>query len=167
MFPTSRVHFAPAAALLAALAVACSDATGSENSPLAGLTQKTAADSVGNPVPGEPPAPTPGTFHGNVLGACASSCTGDTLATSPRASGVAVKAYKVTGGTASDPTLGSAEATVTTGSDGKFQFPQLSGGEYVVTFTPPSSSAYRGVWVTAHTSDQSDDRPWWVVLPRK
>ncbi|NUQ12035.1 MAG: hypothetical protein HUU26_06880 [Gemmatimonadaceae bacterium] len=78
-----------------------------------------------------------------------------------------VRAYPVTGGTPASPKLGAVEATVTTGADGKFQFPQLSGGEYVVTFTPPASTPYAGVWVTAFTSAQSDDWPWWVILPFK
>lgn len=155
--------------LLAAaiLAMACSDSTGSNSSPLDGLAQRTGSDSIGNPLPGEPTAPTPGTFRGFVLGPCGSACTGDTLATSPRVSGAVIKAYPVTGGSPANPTLGPMEATVTTGSDGKFQLPPLAGGEYVVTIEPPSSSPYSGVWVTAFTSSQSDDYPWWVILPYK
>ena len=45
----------------AGLAVACSDGpTESEDSPLAGLAQRDAADSVGNPLPPPPANPTPG-----------------------------------------------------------------------------------------------------------
>ena len=161
-------RFLLALALLAGLTLACSDdPTGSNNSPLDGLAQRAGSDSLGNPLPEEPSTPTPGTFRGQVLAPCGNSCTGDTLATAPRVSGVVVKAYPVTGGTQASPTLGAVAATVTTGSDGKFQLPELAGGEYVVTFTPPSSSAYSGVWVTAHTSTQSDDYPWWVILPLK
>lgn len=157
-----------ATVLLAGLTLACSDTTGTEGSPLDGLAQRTGSDSVGNPLPPEPSTPSPGTFRGTVLAPCVgTSCTGDTLATSPRVSGVVIRAYRVTGGTQANPTLGAMEATVTTGSDGKFQLPQLAGGEYVVTFTPPLSSAYSGVWVNAYTSAQSDDWPWWVILPYK
>jgi hypothetical protein len=156
-----------ALAAIAAFALACSDdPTGTDNSPLAGLTQREGGDSVGNPLPPEPTNPTPGSFHGTVLGQAEPGSV-DTLANAPRISGVVVKAFPVTGGTQAMPTLGPVEATVTTGADGKFQLPELSGGEYVVTFTPPSSSIYGGVWVTAFTSAQSNDHPWWVVLWKK
>jgi hypothetical protein len=73
----------------------------------------------------------------------------------------------VTGGTEAVPTLGPAAATVTTGADGKFELPTLAGGTYVVTFNPPASSIYGGVWVTAATSATSNDWPWWVILWKK
>ncbi len=166
MLRTAR--FGLSLALLAGLTIACSDdPTGPEQNPLSGLSLRTANDSLGNPLPPAPATPTPGVFRGFVLAPCAGSCTGDTLATSPRISGVVVKAYQITGGSAANPTLGPVAATVTTGNDGTFTLPQLAGGEYVVTFTPPSSSNYAGVWVTAHTSTQSDDYPWWVILPIK
>ena len=66
-----------------------------------------------------------------------------------------------------DPTLGAAAATVTTGTHGKFQLPTLAGGTYVVTFTPPATSIYGGVWVTAATSANSNEHPWWVILWKK
>jgi hypothetical protein len=160
----ARASFA--VTVVAALAVACSDPTGSENSPLAGLAVRAGTDSVGNQPPPQPTTPTPGSFHGTVLGA-STGTGGDTLLTAPRIAGVVVTAYPVTGGTPAAPTLGSAEATVTTGADGKFQLPQLDGGEYVVTFNPPSGSIYGGVWVTAWTSSMSNDHPWWVVLWKK
>lgn len=155
--------------LMAATLVACSDdPTGTGNSPLAGLSQREGADSVGNPLPPEPTTPTPGSFHGTVLGPSEPGAGNDSLATAPRVSGVVVTAYPVTGGTPGSPTLGAAEATVTTGADGKFQLPTLAGGEYVVTFNPPASSIYGGVWVSqAFTSAQSNDWPWWVVLWKK
>jgi hypothetical protein len=157
-----------ALALSAGLLVACSDddPTGTENSPLAGLSGREGSDSIGNPLPPEPTNPTPGSFHGTVLGPADPSQGGDTLATAPRVSGVVVTAYPLLGGTPGDPQLGQAEATVTTGADGKFQLPELSGGEYVVTFRPPSSSNYGGVWIRAFTSAQSNEWPWWVVLSK-
>ena len=154
-------------ALSSALTVACSDSpTATENSPLAGLAQRDGKDSVGNPLPPPPTNPTPGSFHGTVLGPSAPGSGNDSLATAPRVSGVVVTAYPITGGTQADPDLGPAEKSVTTGSDGKFAL-TLAGGDYVVTFTPPASSIYGGVWVTAATSATSNDHPWWVILWRK
>ena len=162
----------PAFALLLAvtsgLTIACSDddPTGPENDPLAGLSQRTGTDSVGNPLPPAPATPVAGGFHGTVLGPSTPGSTGDTLATAPRISGVVVRAYKVTGGSQAEPELGPVEQTVTTAADGKFAL-TLSGGNYVVTFTPPESSIYGGVWVTASTSATSNQWPWWVILWRK
>ncbi len=154
--------------LTAGLAVACSDdPTGSETSPIAGLAQREGSDSTGNPLPPPPTNPTPGSFHGTVLGPSAPGSGGDTLATAPRVADVVVKAFPVTGGTQAEPTLGPVAASVTTGADGKFQLPTLAGGTYVVTFTPPSNSIYGGVWVTAATSATSNDWQWWVVLWKK
>jgi hypothetical protein len=146
------------------LAIACSDGTTeTEESPLAGLAQRDGKDSVGNPLPPPPSTPTPGGFHGTVLGPSEPGGVIDTLATAPRVAGVVVKAHKVIGGTQAEPELGPAEQTVTTGADGRFAL-TLSGGNYVVTFTPPASSIYGGVWVTASTSANSNDWPWWVIL---
>src|SRR6185503_8915143 len=102
----------PAFALLIALtsgfAIACSDndPTGTENDPLAGLSQRAGQDSTGNPLPPAPNTPVAGGFHGTVLGPSTPGSGGDTLATAPRISGVVVKAFKVTGGTQADPELG-------------------------------------------------------------
>jgi hypothetical protein len=80
--------------------------------------------------------------------------------------GVVVTAYPKLSSSA-DPDLGPAAASVVTGSDGKFQLPTLSGGEYVVTFNPASGSPYGGVWVTATAHSGSSTFPWWVVLWKK
>lgn len=157
-------------ALATGVLVACSSdsPTGTTDTPLAGLSAREGNDSIGNPLPPQPANPTPGSFHGTVLGQSESGATGDTLATAARVADVVVTAYPVTGGTVANPTLGAAEASVTTGADGKFQLPELAGGEYVVTFNPPASSIYGGVWVSqAFTSAQSNDLPWWVVLWKK
>lgn len=166
MKPFSGRAFALILALTSGLAVACSDddPTGTEESPLAGLAQRDGRDSVGNPLPPPPLSPIAGGFHGTVLGP--STGTGDTLASAPRIAGVVVKAHKVIGGTQADPELGPVEKSATTGADGKFAL-TLSGGEYVVTFTPPANSIYGGVWVTASTSATSNDWPWWVILWKK
>ena len=156
-----------ALALSSALFVACSDSpTETENSPLAGLAQRDGKDSIGNPLPTPPANPTPGSFHGTVLGPSEPGSGNDSLATAPRVSGVVVTAYPITGGTQADPDLGAAEKSVTTGADGKFAL-TLSGGDYVVTFNPPASSIYGGVWVTSATSATSNDHPWWVILWKK
>ena len=158
--------FALIFALTSGLAVACSDnPTETEESPLAGLAQRDGRDSVGNPLPPPPLSPIAGGFHGTVLGPSTGG-TGDTLASAPRIAGVVVKAHKVIGGTEAEPELGPVEKSATTGADGKFAL-TLSGGEYVVTFTPPANSIYGGVWVTASTSATSNDWPWWVILWKK
>ena len=156
-----------ALALASTLTVACSDSpTETEESPLVGLAQRDGKDSVGNPLPPPPTNPTPGSFHGTVLGPSTPGSGNDTLATAPRVSGFVVTAYPITGGTQADPDLGTAEKSVTTGADGKFAL-TLAGGDYVVTFTPPATGIYGGVWVTAATSPTSNDHPWWVILWKK
>jgi hypothetical protein len=163
----SGLAFILTVSLTSGFAVACSDGpTETDDSPLAGLSQRDGGDSVGNPLPPPPTNPTPGSFHGTVLGPSEPGTGGDTLATAPRVSGVVVTAYPVTGGSQADPDLGQAEKSVTTGADGKFAL-TLSGGNYVVTFNPPSSGIYGGVWVTASTSATSNDHPWWVILWKK
>lgn len=163
----ARPTFLLTFSLLAGLFAACSDnPTEPEESPLAGLAQRDGRDSVGNPLPPPPSNPTPGSIHGTVLGPSQPGGGNDTLATAPRVSGVVVKAFKVIGGSQADPELGTAEQSVTTGADGKFSL-TLSGGDYVVTFTPPASSIYGGVWVTGATSLTSNEWPWWVILWEK
>jgi hypothetical protein len=56
---------------------------------------------------------------------------------------------------------------VLTDANGHFQLPTLAGGDYVVAFSPPEGSNYRGVWATATVSNHSADYPWWVVLSLK
>lgn len=159
-----RAVLALGAALVFAAACSSDDTTGPTTSPLAGLAQAAAHDSMNAPAPSG--AAASGFFRGTVLGPSTPGQGGDTLATAPRVSGAVVTAYLMISG-GSNPDLGAAAATVTTGADGKFVLPTLAGGTYVVTITPPSSSIYSGVWVTATTSATSDDNGWWVVLPKK
>jgi hypothetical protein len=164
MFSTKAIF---TMALLAAFAACGSDdPTGSPSSPLNGLSQTEGRDSTGTSVPSPPPNATPGYFRGTVLGASTPGSGGDTLATAPRVAGVTVTAYPRLS-TDPIPDVGAAVATVVTGADGKFQLPTLPGGEYVVTFTPPTSSIYSGVWVTTTAHSGSSEWPWWVVLPKK
>jgi hypothetical protein len=180
----ARPTFLLTLSLIAGLAVACSDdPTGPDDgSPLDGLIAQAGRDSVGNPVPPPPtnpgnhpdtanypppPAnPVAGGFHGTVLGPSTPGQGVDTLATAPRVAGVVVSAYKILGGTTAEPDLGPVEQSVTTGADGKFAL-SLSGGHYLVTFTPPANGIYGGVWVTSTTSANSNDWPWWVILWKK
>lgn len=156
--------------LLAVLSiVACESATdGSPRSPLAGLTQSAARDSAGTSIPtGTAGTTGDGFARGTVIGPSAPGAGNDSLNTAPRIAGVRVAAYKVLGGTAANPVLGAEAAAVVTGTDGKFTLPTLPGGEYRVTFTPPSTSVYAGVWVTGALHSGSSTHPWWVTLPRK
>jgi hypothetical protein len=116
--------------------------------------------------PPPPSNPVAGGFRGTVLGPSVPGQGGDTLATSPRISGVVVSAFKILGGTTAEPDLGPVEQSVTTGADGTFAL-NLTGGHYLVTFTPPANSIYGGVWVTSMTSATSNEWPWWVILWKK
>jgi hypothetical protein len=160
--------FALVLAITTGFAIACSDdpTEPANDDPLAGLAQRDGRDSTGNPLPAPPSTPVAGGFHGTVLGPSTPGQGNDTLATAPRIEGVVVKAFKIVGGTQAEPELGPVEQAVTTGADGKFAL-TLSGGDYVVTFTPPSNSIYGGVWVTASTSTTSNEWPWWVILWKK
>lgn len=157
---------AAAIALAGMVSMACSDSpTQPAASPIAGLASATTKDSSGTAVPQPPASSTPGTFHGTVIGKSVAG-GGDTLATAPRLAGVKVTAYPTTNAGAANPTLGAAAASVTTGADGQFALPELPGGAYVVTFTPPAGSGYSGQWVTATAYSGSGVYPWWVVLGR-
>ena len=141
---------APSLVLLASLLVACdeNDPTRSGSSPLSGLSQAPGKDSTGSPPPPPPAIPTPGYFHGTVLGPSAPGAGNDSVATAPRVAGVVVTVYPRISSSSATPDVGPAAATVVTGADGKFQLPTIAGGEYVVTFNPPAGSPYGGVWVT-------------------
>lgn len=159
---TSRLSTLLFAALTLSFA-ACADApTDSDSSPLAGLTAASVSDSAGN----APPLGTtgPGTFHGTVLGPSPVGSGGDTLATAPRVVGARVAAFPFLGMSGETPQLGPEEAAVVTDANGRFELPQLAGGEYVVTITPPAASIYGGVWSTATAHPTSNEHPWWVVL---
>jgi hypothetical protein len=164
------------ALLATALLSACgSDGpTDPEADPLRGLRGATASDSAGTTTvtqdtaratPGPLPdslTAGPGYFHGVVRGS--GGTTGpDTLATSLRIKDVQVVAYPWR----ADGSLGPAAATTTTNERGEWQLATVPGGAYKVTFTPPVSSPYAGVWVTATAHPHSHDWPWWVTLPRR
>ena len=169
------VKTALAAVCVASLAIACVEKTVTpvDPSPLTGLQRAESTDSTGAPPPDSITAPptdpaSPGSVHGTVLGPSAPGAGNDSLNTAPRIAGVKVTAYPRVPPTTQDTIgIGPAAATVTTGTDGKFQLPTLPGGEYLVTFVPPEGSIYGGVWVSTSINDRSDEWPWWIVLWKK
>ncbi|HYD53180.1 MAG TPA: carboxypeptidase-like regulatory domain-containing protein [Gemmatimonadaceae bacterium] len=147
--------------ILAAAAAACGgESAAPEPDPLDGLRNTVARDSAGNAPPAQSVAG-PGHFRGTVR---ASEWTGgpDTLANSVRIAGVRVIAYQ----RRADGSAGAQAASTTTDARGEWQLPTLPGGEYVVTFTPPESAGFQGVWTIATAHPKSHEWPWWVTLPR-
>lgn len=158
----------------AAAALVITVACGSDNSatgpktttPLTGLVAGATNDS--NPVTSPPANPTPGSFHGTVMGHSPFPAGTDTLSSLPRMVGARLTAYAHSQPTATDTLgVGAQVASVTTDANGQFHFPALPGGLYLVTITPPAGTQYQGVWVAAVAHAHSDDYPWWVVLPLK
>lgn len=166
MYSRSRlIALAFGGALVLLTACESNGPTDASRSPLAGLARTTGMDSTGN----APPPATDlqdGYFRGRVLGASAPGAGDDSLETAPRLAGVTVHVYPRVNGDESNPELGPAIATMVTDANGDFETPVLTGGAYVVTFTPPESSEYSGVWVSAVAHSGSHEYPWWVVLPK-
>jgi hypothetical protein len=159
----TRIVVSALALAAATLVASCgSDApTDPQRNVLAGLELAESNDTVPTVPPPQAP-PTPGFIHGFVLG----FGTGpDTMATAPRLADVVVTAYPLLGWTGNTPQLGSAVAVRNTDATGHFEFSTLAGGEYVVTFVPPPSSAYRGSYVTTRIHSGSSEGTWWVFLP--
>jgi len=152
--------------IAAACATTDSVGPGPNPSPLAGLVAGATNDS--NPVTSPPPQPTPGSFHGTVMGHSTLPPGTDTLSQLPRIAGARLTAYSHVPPTDSDTLgVGSEVASVTTDANGQFQFPTLPGALYIVTIAPPAGSKYQGVWVAAIAHAHSADYAWWVVLPLK
>ena len=146
-------------------AAACSDkpTTPIDPSPLTGLSRGESNDTIGT-VPPPPAQATPGSFHGYVLG----PGTGpDTMATAPRLEGITVTIYPYSGYVGNQPNVGDAVATMVTDANGWFESPVVDGGEYAVSFVPPASSIYRGMYVTTTIHAGSSGGNWWIILPRK
>jgi hypothetical protein len=160
-----------------ALVAACTEGTPTEGdqSPLAGLARSAASDSAGNAPPGTAPDTAqaipglpdslnagPGYFRGIVRSS--ESVQGpDTLADSKRLADVKVVAYP----RQANGEPGAQAASVITNAQGEWQLPALPSGNYIVTFTPPASSAYQGIWVIATAHPRSHEWPWWVTLPKR
>ena len=152
---------------IAAGVVACSDTPTGSNLPsaLSGLSEASIHDSTGT----TPPAPGNGSgqVHGTVLAPSVPGSGNDSLETAPRIAGAIIKAYPVT---SSNPlTLADPVASVTTDAEGRFELPELPGGEYVVTVEPPAQAAqtYHGQWLRGPIGTNSGDYPWWVVLAKR
>lgn len=109
-----------------------------------------------------PTNPTPGRFHGFVIG---HGTFPDTMATAPRLANVRVTIYPHLGWQGDVPTIGAEAGSVTTDANGAFQAPTLPGGDYVVTFVPPQGSVYGGTYVRTTVHAGSDEGNWWVILP--
>lgn len=157
-----------AIAYFVSLGVACAD-SGPElidDSPLAGLTRVTSADSGLTPAP--PAGVTPGYFRGTVRGY--SNANGpDTMSTAVLLPNVRVTAYPRLVSSTDTLGVGPAAGTTLTSSAGEWQLPTMPGGEYVVTFNPqaPQDTQYRGVWTVATAHAQSHEGPWHIMLPPK
>ena len=161
---------APLLIVLAGALAACSDngPTDAGESPIDGLRQVAANDSTGSPPPDDTSSSaTPGTFRGTVLAPSEPGGGNDTLATAQRIAGVTVTAYPRNFSSSDPYAVGPAAGTLVTGTDGMFQFTDLPGGEYIVTFVPPANSPYNGAWTTATAHERSGEHPWWVVLSFK
>lgn len=152
----------------AAVYAGCESPTRVPQLELQGLTQATATDSAGSPVPPGTAEATPGYIRGVVRSSELTRPNGpDTLVNSVRVAGVRVAALPVTDLSTSPPTTGAVAAEVTTNANGEFVLPQLEGGPYVVTFTPPAGSPYQGVWVMVTIDSKTADHAWWVTLFKK
>jgi hypothetical protein len=151
--------------LAAVICAGCESPTRAPQLDLKGLRQATPTDSAGSPVPPGTTEATPGYIRGVVRSSELKQPTGpDTLVNSVRLAGVRVAALPVTDPSTSPPATGAVAAEVTTNANGEFTLPQLPGGAYVVTFTPPAGSDYQGVWTMTTINSRTADYPWWVTL---
>lgn len=161
------MRLASLALTVAAVAlVACSDkTTGVANKPLAGLSLSETNDTTVSPPPDTSTwTPQPGSFHGVVFHPGAGP---DTIGTAIRVANVAIVVYPQTGWNGSEPQLGDPVASFSSNANGEFQAPTIDGGPYIVTFTPPADSPYRGVYVQALVYNESNSGQWWISLPSK
>ena len=149
----------------AAMIGACSDSPTSvaDPSPLAGLTKAARNDTAPTPPTTTEPL-APGSFHGTIYGYAPGP---DTLKNSERLSGVKVTAYPRLRSTTDTLGVGAATASATTNANGDFQLPTMPGGEYVITFNPPTGSKYRGGWTVATAFAESNAHAWWIMLAMK
>lgn len=155
------VSFAAAVSLIA-IGACASDPVAAPISPLSGMSQSSSNDTVVTPP--NPSQPTPGSFHGNIIGRGPGT---DTIGTGVKIAGAKITVYPFLGYEGNEPKLGAAVAEFTSASDGTFQSPQIAGGNYAVTFVPPASSAYKGTWVTTTVHQHLNDGTWWIVLQPK
>ncbi len=169
MSRSKSVRFVPLSLLLAAVAIACSDSRpvspidGAD--PLAGRVLLQSPDTSIRGGEGTPPAPPvtgDGLFRGVVRGYSEADFP-DTLRSAKPLANVVVTVYPATL-TDGQPELGPEAARVVTNTAGEFTTPTLTGGLYVVTFTPPEGESYDNAWTLATAHSQSGERPWIIML---
>lgn len=151
-------------------------------SPTTGHDRVAASDSSGSTVPGggtaNPTPPTtdtaiaglpqgPGKIHGQVLGSAPITSGQDSMSAMPKLANISVEMYPCLKEFCAGDSFGPQAASFVTDANGKFASPTLPGGYYTVVFTPPSGSAYRGVYAWFYMNPHSDDYQWWVVLSKK
>ena len=164
MINRSRFYVAAFALTVAGglLAACAHDTVAPAGGPLTGLRETSGQDSsVSN---GQNSGP--GFYHGTVLGESPIGSGNDSLASAPRLANVRVTIYQEIQ-TANGPLTGTEMGSVVTGVDGLFTLPTLASGAYVVTFVPPSTSPYHGVYAFGYLTANSSNYPWWVVLGKK
>jgi hypothetical protein len=164
-----RTRFVTVVLAVAAIAIACKDEpTGLDaHKLLAGLAPAESNDTTVTEKPDTSTwTPAPGAFHGIVFHPGAGP---DTIGSAIRVANVAIVVYPETGWDSDNntPLLGDPVASFTSNANGEFQSPTIAGGTYIVTFTPPADSPYKGVWVTGLIYDTSDSGQWWIALPTK
>jgi hypothetical protein len=158
-----------AAALALVVAAACGkDAAPAVTTPattsLGGMQQVASNDTVRQ---GTTLTTGPGYVHGTVMGPLEGPTTGDSLAAKVKLAGVTVTIYQLVRGADGAVSKGAQAGSNTTNAQGQFQLPTVPGGDYVVTFVPPTGSGYISTYATTTIHPQSADAPWWVTLPRK
>jgi hypothetical protein len=148
-------------------AIACTDsnpaAPATQQNPLKDGVQLQSPDTANGT--GGTAAQGDGSFHGSVKGYNEADFP-DTLKSVKPLANVTVTAYHAEL-TNADPKLGAVAAKVSTNADGQFTLPTLTGGLYVVTFTPAPADAYDGAWTIATASSKSGDLPWVIMLRAK
>ncbi|HEX9691703.1 MAG TPA: hypothetical protein VGA22_06365 [Gemmatimonadales bacterium] len=151
---------AAALAVASLVAAGCADPpTAGNEDVLAGLEAVSTNDSgPTQPIDG------PGSFRGGVMGYDPGP---DTLDTTVRLPNVQVTVYTRVDSEGDAVGVGPEVVSVLTDENGEFQTPELPGGEYVVTFMPPADSRYSGGWTIGVAHPESNQHPWWIMLPAK
>ena len=95
----------------------------------------------------------------------------DTMSTAPILANVEIRAFKHLGYSGNDVLIGEQIGALTTDANGWFGYLSLDPGKYVVTFTPPAGSAFRGIYVTYESRGSAPGNTvaslWSIYLPRK
>jgi hypothetical protein len=163
----SRIRSVSLIAFMTAAVAACGSdpVTPIEGDKLAGFSAGQVADSTPSGVP-------VGTGAMQVGGTVKGVGTGtDTMATAPKLADVQVKAFKHLGYSGNDVLIGEEIGSLVTDANGFFGYISMPPGKYVVTFTPPASSAFRAIYVTYESQGSPPNNTvaslWGIFLPRK